>query len=269
MIQPLMLLLSCINEEYTYDHPVDIMYLNRSDRQVVTREAFRLGKIVMDQNKIMMGEDAFGAPIVDDGQVIGGSKLIRISPMTQMLLTRLQECYRVFLKSESGDVEGDESLSDLGTDSIILRLEGNPKYVYIFVHSVMESKGQEYSAKIARIADVYKAIIGHISAPGDDAKTQFLRSRLELQSTWQFWSRMLTADIIRHTGEIIPPLTEDDLDKMASELRDLGFYGFVNPYKMYTEFLGSRINRKFDVNISEDVILFLDKVVASGGVTIS
>lgn len=268
MIQPLMLLLSCINEEYSYDHPVDIMYLSRSDRQVIVQEAERLGRFVTDPSKIMMGEDVRGDAIVDDGQIIGGSKLVRISASTQMLLTRLQRCYEVFLNSRNS-ASNDEAIGDLGTDSIILRLEGNPKYVYMFVYSVMESKGLEYSAKIAKISDVYNAIAGHINFVSDDTKTQFLRHRLELQSTWQFWARMLTADIIAHTGEITQPLTRDDIITVAEEMRNLGFYGFVNPYKMYTDFLGSRINRKVDVNISDDVVNFFGKVVESGGASLS
>lgn len=270
MVEPLMLLLSSITKDYTYDHPVDIMYLSRSDRTTILREADRLGRLVSDSNRIMMGEDIFGDAIVDDGQILGGTKLIKISPATQMLLTRLQACYKVFAKWNANAATEEETSSDLGMDTVILRLEGNPKFVYIYVYSVMESKGIEYSAKIAKIAEVYNAIVGHSQVSLGEEKIQFLLNRFELQSSWQFWSRMLTADAMAHSGgSITAPITQEDLEVMKTELRDLGFYGFVNPYKMYTEFAGARVNRKLDVNVGPEVVDFLRKVVRSGGVEVA
>ena len=102
---------------------------------------------------------------------------------------------------------------------------------------------------------------------GED--TQFLLNRFELHSTSQFWCSMLTADLMAHGGGIVSPVTEKDLEVAKKELRDLGFYGFVNPYKMYTEFVSSRVNRKLDVNVQPEVIEFLRKVVKSGGISVA
>lgn len=269
MVEPLMLLLSSINKDYGYDHPVDIMYMSRSDRTTVMREADRLGRLACNSDVIFMGEDTFGNPIVDDGQVVGGSRMIKISPATQMLLMRIQEAYKVFRKynAHSGDVETESS--DLGADSVILRLEGNPKFVYIYVYSVMESKGLGYATKIGKIAEVYNAIVGHTQLSIGEENIQFLLNRFELQSTEQFWCNMLTSDLMSHNGGLAEPITAADLEVSKKELKDLGFYGFVNPYKMYMDFSNSRVNRKLDVNVRPEVIEFLRKVVRSGGVDVA
>lgn len=267
MVQPLMLLLSSINKDFGYDHPVDVMYLNRSDRSVIMGEADRLGRMVTDENYILMTTDSFGRPVVDTAQVVN-DKMIEISQSTAVLLTRLQEAYRVFKKANSTAVI-EEAADDLGADAVILRLEGNPRFVYIYVYSVMESKGLDYSTKIGKLAEVYNAIIGHSQASVNTDKLQFLMQRFELQATEQFWLRLLMSDIMYHYGSIVSPLTVKDLETVKSELRELGFYGFVNPYKMYTEFAGARVNRKLDVNVSAEVTDYLKKVVRSGGVEVA
>lgn len=267
MIQPLMLLLSSINKDFGYDHPVDVMYLNRSDRSVIVSEAERLGRMVTDDSCILLTEDAFGKAVVDTAQVIN-DRMIEISQPTAMLLTRLREAYTVFKKASTNTVV-EEDADDLGTDAVILRLEGNPRFVYIYVYSVMESKGLDYLSKIGKIAEVYNAILGHSQVEVNTEKQQFLLQRLELQSTEQFWIRLFTTDMMRHFGSIIEPLTPNVLTTVKSELRNLGFYGFVNPYYMYTEFLGARVNRKTDVNVSPEVVTYLRKVVRSGGVEVA
>lgn len=266
MVEPLMLLLSCLNKDYMYDHPVDIMYLSRDDRTYCLREADRLGRLSLS---LLMGEDMFGHEVVDDAQLLGSSSMIEISPATRALLTRLRECYKVFVKYNANAAHEEEASSDLGMDTVILRLEANPKFVYIYVYSVMENKRIDYSAKISILAELYNVIVGHSQLTVGDEKTQFLLQRFELQSSWQFWSRMLTGDIMSHTGAVCAPVTKEDLATVKRELRDLGFYGFVNPLKMYMEFVGARINRKLDINISTDVIDFLRKVVRSGGVDVA
>lgn len=267
MVQPLMLLLSSINKEYGYDHPVDIMYLNRSDRSLVMSEADRLGRMSLDEDLVVMTTDVYGKPVVDTEQVVNG-KYIKISDATAMMLTRIQEAYKVFKKSSANTVV-DESTDDLGADSVILRLEGSPKFVYIYVYSVMESKGMDYSAKIGKLTEVYNAIIGHSQTTSNTDKFQFLSSRFETQSTEQFWLRMLMSDIMLHSGTSIAPLTSKDLDVVKQELRLMGFYGFVNPQKMYEDFANSRVNRKIDVNVSPEVTEYLRKVVKSGGADVA
>lgn len=269
MVQPLMLLLSSITKDFTYDHPVDIMYMNRSDRTTVFHEADRLGRLAYNEDVIIMGEDIYGNPIVDDGQVIGGTKMVQISQPTQMILTRIREAYKVFKRYSTASNEEDRDSTDLGADSVILRLEGNPRFVYVYVYSIMESKGLEYTTKIRKISEVYNAIVGHSQVSVGGENTQFLLNRFELQSTSQFWCSMLTADIMAHSGGIVSPVTPEDLKVVKKELRDLGFYGFTNPYKMYTEFISSRVNRKLDINVQPEVVEFLRKVVRSGGISVA
>lgn len=272
MVTPLMLLLSSINSEFGYDHPVDIMYLNRSDRTTILGEAERLGRVasISDENDarcLLLRKSVSGAAIVDNVQVIN-DQVVEISEVTAMLLTRLREAYKVFHASNLATVS-DEPDNDLGTDAVILRLEGNPKYVYIYVYNMMENRSLDYNTKIGKLSEVYSAIIGHSQVSVSDDKLRFLMQRFELHSMEQFWERMVMTDLMRHGLYDGAVITSQDLLRAKQELKNLGFYGFVNPLKMYLDFSGARVNRKVEVNVSPEVISYLRKVVRSGGVNVA
>lgn len=265
MVTPLMLLLSSINERYEYDRPVDTMYLSRTDRDLIISEVERLGKMAMDENTVLMTEDCYGREIADTAQVVNDS-VIEISRPTAMLLTRIREAYAVYRKVSPASGTSDEvELDDLGADAVILRLEGNPRYIYTYIYNIMESTGMDFRSKMMRITELYTAIVGHSGVALDSTKTQQLTSRFELHSTVQFWQALLLSDLLKH-GISGVTVSKEDIAMVGSELRSLGFYGFVNPLKMYRDFSGSRISRKVGVNIDQEVIDFLDKVVRSGGI---
>lgn len=265
MVTPLMLLLSSINERYEYDRPVDTMYLSRTDRDLITAEAERLGKMATDDNIILMTEDCYGHAIADTAQV-SNDTVVEISRPTAMLLTRIREAYAVYQRVSPNNNATDEiELDDLGADAVILRLEGNPRYIYTYIYNIMESTGMDFQSKMMCITELYTAIVGHAGVALDSAKIQQLTSRFELQSTVQFWQALLLSDLLKH-GFSGVTVSKDDIVTVGNELRSLGFYGFVNPLKMYRDFSGSRISHKVGVNIDQEVIDFLDKVVRSGGV---
>lgn len=268
MITPLMLLLSSINQQYENDSPVDTTYLNRSDRKLILEEADRLGRMATDENIIMMVHDRFGVQMADTAQVMD-DHVVDISLATAMMLTRIATSYEVFKKSVSSmDVrsKGEEADDDdLGTDSVILLLEGNPRYVYSYVYNLMITRGVNYSAKIMKIVELYTSIISHMDMTISVEGNQNTASRLELQSTYQFWQGLILSEMLKHglTGNTV---TFEDIHTVKQELSALGFYGFVNPYKMFMDFSGSRISRKVGVNIDPEVVDFLEKIVRSGGV---
>lgn len=265
MITPLMLLLSSINPDLEYDHPVDITYLNRNDRATIMSEADRLGRLVLSETHILSTSSPNGAEIVDTAQVVNDS-MVEISIATAMLLTRLRFAQSVFKKFSGGLSASEED--DIGDDNIILRLEGNPKYVYVLVRNVMESKSLTYNAKIAKIAGIYSTIIGHSSIQSSTERQQFLLRRLELHSYEQFWCRMLTRDLYAYGFLGADAITAKELEQVKIDLKNLGFYGFVNPLKMYQDFAGARVSRKSEVHVDDMVIDFLRKVSRSGGVVV-
>lgn len=263
MITPLMLLLSSINQDMAYDRPVDLAYLSRDDRAVIVGEAERLGCIVNDASKVIFIDGLRGTNHADVDQVVGDS-FVAINPATAMLLTRVKEAYAVFQRRSAGAVAESED-EDLGADDVVLRLEGNPKYVYVLVQQVMSKRSLTFDTKVAQLAEVYK----QLTMTGESAEAtkavSFLRDRLELQSYHQFWCKLLTSDLIRHglfTGDIVTP---SDLEIVKRELSLFGLYGFVNPKAMYEEFASSRVSRKSTVSVDEEVVNFLLKVVLSGG----
>ena len=265
MITPLMLLLSCINEEYHYDHLVDISYLNKADRNLIMREAIRLGKRACDEDLILMTEDNFGNKVVDTVQVVDDS-VISITPYTAALLTRIQKCYTHALSvlSKTQLEDGDSVSEDVNT--VVLRLEGNSNYIYTYVLDVMDSKSLSYSVKMQKLTDVYTAI-----SKTDAVETvadSFLLQRLHLQSTEEFWERLLLLDVITRGDVAMHSVDSSTLETVKAELKNLGFYGFVNPEAMYLEFTGSRISNKTVYSVETYVIDFLRKVLLSGGCSV-
>lgn len=255
-----MLLLSCLNQDYRCDQPVDILYLNYTDRSLILKQADRIGKFVTEYLGSM--ESPSGKEIVDTVQYINGDT-VNIKPETAALLTRLRECYKVFKRSKN-IAAAEEDTDDLGTDAIILRLEGNPKFVYVYVYNLMENKGLEYNVKMAKLLEIYNSIINHVQVQNETDREQASYKRLELQSTAEFWQRMLTLDVMRDY-QTTRAITPKDLENVKKELRMLGLYGFVDPLKMFKDFSGSRVNRKVNVQIGDEVIEFLERVVKSGG----
>lgn len=267
MITPLMYLLSGINQEFIYDHPVDIMYLDREDRTIVLSEATRLGTMVNDPEQIVLTEDLFGQTIVDNVQNVG-DRMVEINMATAIVLNRVREAYLMLQKDAEDALTSDQG-DDLSADVAVLRLEGNPRYVYIYVYDVMRSRGMTYKEKILHIAELYSTILGSVKTTLDTTKQNFLYQRLELQSTFQFWRGLVMSDMMRHGLGAEVTVTNEDIAVVQQELSNLGFYGFVNPFKMYNDFAGARVTRKVTANISPDVITFLEKVIASGGVQIA
>lgn len=267
MITPLMLLLSSINERLGYDYPVDTMYLNRANRTLILNEATRLGNLVSDDGLILMTDNAFGEAVCDTAQVINNA-VVEVSPFTAVILTRLRRCFEVFKDSLQTAAKDESEIYDLDTDSVILRLEGNPRYIYSYVYSVMENNAYSYDHRIMQLAELYNVIVGFTASPVARLKQDDLVRRLMLQADLSFWQKLFYNDWIKRVLKEPPTLGMEDVEKTKVELKSMGFYGFVNPWKMYSEFSNSRINRKVELNVSEDVTLFLRKVVLSGGVNV-
>lgn len=266
MFTPVMHILSCLDDKYEIGSPADILYLSKSDRELIIREACRLGKIFDDENKVWITNSNTGLPMVSEIQAIAGTSK-QISPYTALLLTRIHECFPVYLQ-EIDTVSAAVAEDDLSTDAVVLRLEGNPRYVYVYVYNIMELPSLSYDVKIARLKELLVTIQSHSVIKDTEPRDSKLRERLELHSKFSYWKGMLMADYVKYYGVLPPPLGEGIVDTIRSELSDMGFYGFVDPLKMYQEFNSSRISRKVEVNIDESVIHFLTKVVLSGGATI-
>lgn len=273
MITPLMHILSCLNESYEVEKPVDILYLNRVDRELIVGEARRLGKQLLNGEQFLVMPSDTGLEMVGTVQSIAGEART-ISPFTALLLTKARQCFPVYLR-ELDSVSTEVIEDDLSTDAVVLRLEGNPKYVYYYVYNVMQTPSLSYDGRIGRLKELLYTIQSHVvirnesvTDGGMTTQKKYLMSRLELQSHFQYWRGMLLSEYIRYYGVVPPEITEETLEVIKKELWDLGFYGFVNPLKMYLDFNNSRVSRKIEVTIEDWVIDFLTKIVLSGGATL-
>lgn len=263
MITPLMHILSCLNEKFEISSPISMLYLSRNDWDLIVGEAKRLGANLNDEDKIWITDSPTGKKMVSDVQVVNGVP-VNLSPFTALLLTRVWECFPIYVK-ELASLSTDVVEDDLSADAVVLRLEGNPRYVYNYVYNTMELPSLSYSAKIAKIQELLFTILRHSVVQTEAGVTEATQSRMELHSHLNYWRGMLLSDYVTYYGTVPPCFTESTVEVIRSELSDLGFYGFINPLQMYMDFNGSRVARKVEVEINDEVIEFLSKVVQSGG----
>lgn len=263
MITPLMLLLSMYDGTSYDKRIIDLGPLNKSDRNVILAETKRLCGLSLDPELILMTEDCFGNPMVDPEPFING-QFCKLSYPTVIILEHIREAAKIFQKSFS-DYDASSDVTDLSDDNIVLRIEGNPKFVYVFVRDIMESVGMSYSEKISRLASIYRTIEDNSVYGSEETVNSAFVNRLELQSNLSFWQRVIIAGMSRHGLGDITVVKHSDIEIIKRELCDLGFYGFVNPLEMYKSFSGSRITRKVSVDIDESARTFLYKIIRSGG----
>lgn len=261
MITPLMHIMSCLREDYTVGDPLNILYLNKVDREVILEEAKRLCGILLDPEVIATMDDR-----VFPTQYCGSS-CITLSPYTVSFLEKARECarhYRTVLISGFKEDEGDDN--DLSAQTTALRLEGDPKHIYYYVYNVMAKEG-DYAAKIAKLAELSLLLSAHgVVEVGSSEEEAELLSRLQMQSTIGYWKQLLLGDAIRRTQQIPDePFTKKTIEDIRDEINKLGLYGFVNPLRMYQDFSSSRISRKKTLNVPNSVLVFLSKVIQSGG----
>lgn len=266
MITPMMHILSGMDEQYRMGHPVNILYLNREDRDLVIGEAKNIGARLNNENKVWITDSPTGEKMVADTQVVVDES-ITLNPYSALLLTRLWECFKVYSQEvDKDDVE--EVSDDLSTDAVVLRLEGAPRYIYVFVYNVMEMPSLSYDAKIAKLQELLHILQTHSVVLNTEASDPSLRktlARMELHSKLSYWKVLLMQDYMRVYGTVPPGFTPETINVIRQDLANMGFYGFVNPLQMYKEFTTSRVSRKVSVDVDDFVMEFLTKVVRSGG----
>lgn len=263
MITPLMHILSCLNEKWEVEPPVDILYLNRQDRGLIVSEAKRLGTLLRDSSNIWVGTSDTGLDVVQPTQIICGEPR-NINPYTALLLTRVMSCIDTYLREVDSAVASVHE-EDLSTDAVVLRLEGSPRYIYLYVYNIMEMPSLTYEGKIARLKELLLTIKTHVAIESNDAENTRMLRRMELQSDLSYWQGMLMSDYVKYNGSVPPDFDAHTVEEIKSDLKNLGIYGFVNPLQMYQDFSTARVSRKVLVQVEDWVVDFLSKIVLSGG----
>ncbi len=262
MITPLMLILSSLNEKQTTDSPVSVLYLNRSDRDLILSEATRLCNRVLDENIICtLDGQVYPTQSCSDGE------FLTLDDYTVAMLERIIMCARVYLRSDA-TVDDNEADYDLGTQDTVLKLEGNPSFIYYYVYSLMYAPTPNYEAKLQKLAELLQVLQSHTMNLSDQPSDDEVRrlSRLELHSHMEYWKTMLVGDVMRRTKALPQEqFTEQTIETIQKQLKILGFYGFVNPLQMYKDFGSSRVSSKTNVEVEEWVLAFLGKIIQSGG----
>lgn len=261
MITPLMHILSSLNDKFETDRPVNILYLNKSDRDLILSEAARLCDMALDENVIATMDGRVFETQYYNGQAI------TLNPYTMVFLERLIQCAKLYKNGHIATEEASESDKDLSAQSTVLLIESNPDHIYYYVYKMMSSRNLTYDQRIQKLQELLIVLNTHSGGEvGPKVDNSGFLARIELQSHISYWKTMLMCDVMRITGAIPEePFTEATIETIREQLKFLGFYGFVNPMKMYKDFSGSRVTRKSDVNVPDYVLVFLAKVIQSGG----
>lgn len=269
MITPLMLLLSCLDEDYTYTPPIDLSYLCKADRMLIVKSALALGDDVQDGDRVCLDIDMDslepilgwdGKPRCSIYQNVNGD-FTTVHPATAVILTKLYNAYDLYKTSNLMDV-GDE-LQDFSLDTVSLRLEGHPEYIYPMVLTLMRSNAT-YKEKMDYLYTLYTTLAagaGKQDGQEDISISERDYSRLELHSQASYWVGLIKSELIRNYGGIDTDVTEADLYTVRKELDLLGFRGFVNPLSVFEKFRTSRVNRKSILHVDRFVLDYLGKVV--------
>lgn len=261
---PFMHVLTCINKGYQIGSPISILDLSVEDRKTILHESSRLIDIMRNSDRILFTESDTGLRMVATSQVIL-SKIVSISPYTALLLTRFDSCIDTYIATVNAVSTEHEDNDNAHNDAVVLRLEGNPSYIYTFVYKLYSNRGVSYESKLRKMVELLN-LLRTSTVVSEIDTTQM--SRLEMQANVSYWKEMLMGDYMKYYGTLPPKFDADTLKTISEELNSLGFYGFVNPFKISSQLLSSRVGSKTSTNIEDWVIEFIEDVVKSGGVAI-
>lgn len=269
MITPLNYLLSGYNESFEYDVPIEISaYMSDRDCDFIKGEVSRLENRV--KRDVSMATRSDGSSFVDRTQLVNG-EVKDIHPYTALLLERIVRAVEPY--KDSTRIRGsNDTAIDMHSNNIVMHIEGNPNFVYTFVYTTMMDKTLRYKKRIEKINDIRDLIVnyGERASGGrtvEDDKSASM-GRMRLHSHKNYWKSMLIFDYYRIYGVRGPEFGDEVFDIMHDEAKEMGFPGFVNPLKMYMDFVSSRVSRKTDLSIDGEVVRFLERVVKSGGVVL-
>lgn len=265
MISPLMYLFSCLDEGYNVDEFISLRNMTSSDQKLIRTEAHRLCSIVCNPDRIFF-DDYTG--FAGDVQCVG-STTFEPSPATRCMLTRLKEVATKFEKVYNSAEVLEEMSSDLSSNRVVLEIEHRDTYAYNFVSSVISSTAP-WEKRIAKIKEVCDVLQSRATVSDKDTQVTATYSRSELHSRMSYWARLWVYDYIQYNHCPFPEtITADTFQRVASELRQLGFAGFTNPLIMYQDFNSSRVESHTEVKIAPEIIAFLDRAYRSGGVSVA
>ena len=272
MITPVMLMLSSISSDLSYTQPVNTMYLNQDDYDIIMSEVQRLTSILRNPSRVspllseyteeennLYSSGAYVPEWRPSTEQMIHYEYKTIHPGTWVILNRLYHCSKLF-------EERNVSYVSFDTETILLNLESNPDYIYSYILKVMRSTNWDYPYKMSMFADLYSKI--QMSIQDESSTIDGTVHRLKQMSELKFYQKLIYTDYLTAFGQFPPPITLSDLYVIRDELKELGLYGFCNPLELYNQFALSRVQRKTKVNISSDIVDLIRKILLSGGVTV-
>lgn len=263
MFHPTMLMLCTINiDTFKCQDEVDYTYLQQSKEQILTREVDALC------NRILSDEFLFtvcnGMEIAMTTQFVG-TKQVKISRYTALILTRLKEAAQFLKKNMTGS-----EYDDISDDITISRIEAIPNSIYSTVYNILSNESAAARASkvgIRKLNEIRKKILLHKDKEAATISQGFLQKIKDI-STVGFWRVLLYHDYLKVYDSMPAPITCETLNNIKRELQSLDIYGFVPPDKVVETYKTTSVSRKLNIQVDDFVISYLTEIVRSGGVEV-
>lgn len=263
MFHPTMLMLCTLNiDTFKCQDEVDYTYLQQSKEQILTREIDNLCDRMLSDEFLFSVQN--GNEIAMTTQFIG-TKQVKISTYTALILTRLREA-AIFLKNNMSGSNYD----DISDDIMISRIEAIPNSIYSIVYNILSNESAAARASksgIHKLNEIRKKILLYRKKDSATISPTFLQKIKDI-STVGFWRTLLYHDFLVYYNSEPTAVTEEVLQQIKQELESLEIYGFVPPQKVMDIYKSTSVSRKLSINVDDFVIEFLTEIVRSGGVEV-
>lgn len=247
--------------EKTYPYVLDFPSIKSSviNKNILENYDSTKGKIMYTEinNELV----AFESQYINDNQ-------IEILKETAILLTRIYRAYVFWNKNTSSfmNFKKDENVIDLSEDAILNKIENFPYSIYSIVYNILSStKELPITLALKRVDNIRKKLIQYQGQTKID-KSPYFQEKLNILSDMSFWKSLIYSDYLRIYMKNPPKLTLKKMDQISSELKLFGISGFNPPCDIDQSF--SNISRKASIDVDDRIIIFLEKIVRSGGINI-
>lgn len=289
MLHPLMVLFGTINPNtLEHDSLLDLTFMSKQDITIIKSKILEIGEkvypYIMDlsaatssivNNDILKNYDsskgkilyveinkeltAFESQYVNDIQV-------EILPETALLLTRLYKAFLFWNKNMCVCSNDEQDIMDLSEDALLNRIENFPYSIYNIVYKILApNKELSKRAALQKINTIRQKLIQY-QGQNEIDKSPLLLERLSTLSDLRFWKELIYSDYLKIYMKNPPRLTSTKMEQISKELNLFGISGFNPPYEIEQVF--PTIPRKTSLNIDTNILVFLEKLVRSGGLTI-
>lgn len=261
MFHPTTILFACYNMNTSAFEDINISFLSEKDRNVLNAEIDRLHSVLSEDN--IFYEDFNGIKVASTTQYTLMGQ-VDISKETALILTKLAQACS-FWKDNHNKLSIKE---DISSDMLLTKIDAFPTSIYRIVYNLLYGEKTTRKSKgLLKLNELLQKIMVYNNQAQADITGDMLE-KIEELSTMSFWRTLLSMEYMKCYSELPPNITINTMNTIKKELAYFDIHGFVPPNKVYDAFHTVMEYRKSTINISEDIVDFLSKIVRSGGINL-